>query len=125
MDSVLEGYNGTIFAYGQTGTGKTYTMEGEGVGGRSWRGRGWEELEREGVGGAGGYLSKEDHVFHVAYHWCPTPPLSPILGIRSNPEERGVIPNSFDHIFTHIARTENKKFLVRTSYLEIYQVRAA
>ena len=28
VDSVLEGYNGTIFAYGQTGTGKTYTMEG-------------------------------------------------------------------------------------------------
>jgi hypothetical protein len=26
---VLEGYNGTIFAYGQTGTGKTYTMSGE------------------------------------------------------------------------------------------------
>ena len=28
VDSVLQGYNGTIFAYGQTGTGKTYTMEG-------------------------------------------------------------------------------------------------
>ena len=28
VDSVLEGYNGTIFAYGQTGTGKTFTMEG-------------------------------------------------------------------------------------------------
>mmetsp|Transcript_20257 Transcript_20257/g.44229 ORF Transcript_20257/g.44229 Transcript_20257/m.44229 type:complete len:701 (+) Transcript_20257:74-2176(+) len=28
VDSVLEGYNGTIFAYGQTGSGKTYTMEG-------------------------------------------------------------------------------------------------
>ena len=26
--SVLEGYNSTIFAYGQTGTGKTHTMEG-------------------------------------------------------------------------------------------------
>ena len=28
IESVLEGYNGTIFAYGQTGTGKTHTMEG-------------------------------------------------------------------------------------------------
>ena len=26
--SVLTGINGTIFAYGQTGTGKTYTMTG-------------------------------------------------------------------------------------------------
>lgn len=28
MLSVLEGYNATLLAYGQTGTGKTYTMEG-------------------------------------------------------------------------------------------------
>lgn len=28
IDSVLEGYNGTIFAYGQTGAGKTHTMAG-------------------------------------------------------------------------------------------------
>jgi len=28
IESVLAGYNGTIFAYGQTGTGKTHTMEG-------------------------------------------------------------------------------------------------
>lgn len=28
VDEVLEGFNCTIFAYGQTGTGKTYTMEG-------------------------------------------------------------------------------------------------
>eukprot|EP00892_Ulva_mutabilis_P004653 jgi/Ulvmu1/255/UM001_0259.1 len=28
VDSVMAGYNGTIFAYGQTGTGKTFTMEG-------------------------------------------------------------------------------------------------
>lgn len=69
VDSVLEGYNGTIFAYGQTGTGKTFTME----------------------------------------------------GVRSDPDMRGVIPNSFDHIFTHIARTQNQQYLVRASYLEIYQ----
>jgi kinesin family protein 3/17 len=29
IDSVMSGYNGTIFAYGQTGTGKTHTMEGK------------------------------------------------------------------------------------------------
>jgi len=28
VSSVVDGYNGTIFAYGQTGTGKTFTMEG-------------------------------------------------------------------------------------------------
>nr|prf kinesin-related protein [Strongylocentrotus purpuratus] len=69
VESVLQGFNGTIFAYGQTGTGKTFTME----------------------------------------------------GVRSNPELRGVIPNSFEHIFTHIARTQSQQFLVRASYLEIYQ----
>jgi len=29
VESVLRGYNGTLFAYGQTGTGKTFTMEGD------------------------------------------------------------------------------------------------
>ena len=29
VESVLQGYNGTIFAYGQTGCGKTHTMMGE------------------------------------------------------------------------------------------------
>lgn len=28
VDSVLDGYNGTVFAYGQTGSGKTYTITG-------------------------------------------------------------------------------------------------
>ncbi|KAK7907562.1 hypothetical protein WMY93_016174 [Mugilogobius chulae] len=69
IDSVLDGFNGTIFAYGQTGTGKTYTMQGA---------------------------------------WL-------------DPEKRGVIPNAFDHIFTHISRSQSdKQYLVRASYLEIY-----
>jgi len=29
IDSVLEGFNGTIFAYGQTSSGKTHTMSGQ------------------------------------------------------------------------------------------------
>lgn len=44
------------------------------------------------------------------------------LGVRLDPELRGVIPNSFDHIFKHIARTHDQQYLVRASYLEIYQV---
>uniref|UniRef100_A0A4W4E4Z2 Kinesin motor domain-containing protein n=1 Tax=Electrophorus electricus TaxID=8005 RepID=A0A4W4E4Z2_ELEEL len=69
IDSVLLGFNGTIFAYGQTGTGKTYTMH----------------------------------------------------GLPTDSEKQGVIPNSFQHIFTHISRSQNQQYLVRVSYLEIYQ----
>ncbi|EER04371.1 kif-3, putative, partial [Perkinsus marinus ATCC 50983] len=35
VENVLEGYNGTIFAYGQTGTGKTHTMVGPSGGKKS------------------------------------------------------------------------------------------
>ena len=69
VDSVLDGFNGTIFAYGQTGTGKTYTME----------------------------------------------------GVPSDVNNRGVIPNSFAHVFNHISKSVNQQYLVRASYLEIYQ----
>jgi Tfp pilus assembly pilus retraction ATPase PilT len=31
IDSVLEGFNGTIFAYGQTSSGKTHTMQGPSI----------------------------------------------------------------------------------------------
>lgn len=42
-------------------------------------------------------------------------------GLNDDKERRGIIPNSFSHIFNHIARTTDKQYLVRTSYLEIYQ----
>ena len=29
VEQVMKGYEATVFAYGQTGTGKTYTMEGD------------------------------------------------------------------------------------------------
>ncbi len=31
LDDVLNGYNGTIFCYGQSGSGKTYTMYGSDI----------------------------------------------------------------------------------------------
>uniref|UniRef100_A0A8C6T9L7 Kinesin motor domain-containing protein n=1 Tax=Neogobius melanostomus TaxID=47308 RepID=A0A8C6T9L7_9GOBI len=32
LDTLLEGYNATVFCYGQTGSGKTYTLEGGSLG---------------------------------------------------------------------------------------------
>ena len=31
IESVLDGFNGTIFAYGQTSSGKTHTMSGPNI----------------------------------------------------------------------------------------------
>ena len=36
------------------------------------------------------------------------------------PELRGIIPNSFQHIFEYVSNAESVQFLVRASYLEIY-----
>jgi len=75
VKQVMQGYNGTIFAYGQTGCGKTFTMEG--------------------------------------------------VRNTTDPELKGIIPTTFQQIFTTINK-ENmiegtyKQFLVRTSYIEIY-----
>ncbi|KAK6477446.1 kinesin-like protein KIF17 [Huso huso] len=41
-------------------------------------------------------------------------------GITDSPAQRGVIPRAFEHIFESIQCAENTKFLVRASYLEIY-----
>ncbi|XP_019746220.1 centromere-associated protein E [Hippocampus comes] len=63
--STVEGYNGTIFAYGQTSSGKTFTMMGS------------------------------DHV-------------------------PGVIPLAVDDVFETIKKCPKKEFLLRVSYMEIY-----
>jgi len=68
VESVLDGYNGTIFAYGQTGCGKSHTM----------------------------------------------------MGAPEDENLKGVIPRAFDHIFGKIECTSQTNFLVRCSYIEIY-----
>ena len=45
VEEVLEGYNCTVFAYGQTGTGKTYTMEGS----RSDPNCSWQDDPQAGI----------------------------------------------------------------------------
>lgn len=61
----MEGYHGTVFAYGMTGTGKTFSMQ----------------------------------------------------GTASSP---GVIPLAIADIFSYIRETPHREFLLRVSYLEIY-----
>ncbi|KAG7280297.1 hypothetical protein CRUP_026838 [Coryphaenoides rupestris] len=46
LDEVIMGYNCTVFAYGQTGTGKTFTMEGERSEGDRFT---WEEDPLAGI----------------------------------------------------------------------------
>ena len=65
IESVLNGFNGTVFAYGQTSSGKTHTMQG-------------------------------------------------------SAEEPGIIPLAVHDVFDSIDRSEGREFLVRVSYLEIY-----
>ncbi|OQR84019.1 kinesin-like protein [Achlya hypogyna] len=63
--STLEGVNGTIFAYGQTSSGKTHTMTG-------------------------------------------------------NTSEPGILPLAVRHIFEYISASCDREFLIRVSYVEIY-----
>ena len=64
----MEGYHGTVFAYGMTGTGKTFSMQ----------------------------------------------------GTATSP---GVIPLAITDIFSYIRETPSREFLLRVSYLEIYNER--
>ncbi|KAJ1982596.1 hypothetical protein H4R35_000222 [Dimargaris xerosporica] len=65
ISSTMDGFNGTIFAYGQTSSGKTHTMYG-------------------------------------------------------SAEEPGIIGLSIRRIFEHIEQTPNREYLLRVSFLEIY-----
>ena len=73
VKSVVTGLNGTIFAYGQTSSGKTYTVQGAG------------SIQEGSNGGGGG-------VVHMAAH----------------------------DIFSHIASDPSRDFLIRVSFIEIY-----
>jgi hypothetical protein len=41
-------------------------------------------------------------------------------GVSKPPSHKGVIPRAFEHVFEAIETSQDKKFLVHASYLEIY-----
>ncbi|CAO1400372.1 unnamed protein product [Diamesa serratosioi] len=83
VESVLEGYNSTIFAYGQTGCGKSYTMQGP-------------------------VLSTllDNHLAETKH----------LQSAKNN----GIISDSFEHLFEAISVSNEIRYLVLVSYLEIY-----
>ena len=48
-----------------------------------------------------------------------------LSGVKDNnyPELQGIIPRSAEHIFQHIAQSQDQQYLVYCSYVQIYQVR--
>ena len=69
VHSVVRGLNGTIFAYGQTSSGKTFTMQGDG----------------------------------------------------ENTKTPGIVQMAARDLFDLMGESQNRVFLMRVSYLEIYQ----
>ena len=43
-----------------------------------------------------------------------------MIGDLSSDENKGIVPRSFQHIINIIDNAKNKKFLIRCSYIEIY-----
>ncbi|KAF7722335.1 hypothetical protein EC973_003425 [Apophysomyces ossiformis] len=73
--STMAGYNGTVFAYGQTASGKTHTM----------------------------VVQNESHGQNTG-----------------TSEEPGVIPQAVTEVFAYIEEDPEREFMLRVSYLEIY-----
>ncbi|KVH94541.1 Kinesin, motor domain-containing protein [Cynara cardunculus var. scolymus] len=97
VNEVLEGFNCTIFAYGQTGTGKTYTMEGE--------------CKRSKVAG----LLCCTLIFAVCF--CTLLLLSGPNG--ELPSGAGVIPRAVKQIFDTLEH-QNAEYSVKVTFLELY-----
>lgn len=100
VQEVLAGYNCTVFAYGQTGTGKTFTMEGERH----------EDISSswENVVFTFPYFFKCSHMYYNCFYLCHfQDPFS------------GIIPRTLSHLFDEL-RIQEVECTVRVSFIEIY-----
>ncbi|KAI8319032.1 kinesin-domain-containing protein [Martensiomyces pterosporus] len=104
LDEVMQGYNCTIFAYGQTGTGKTYTMEGD--------------LDLEATPQSSLTSTPQDSR-------VPTPANPPsgfnadLLNNTGIPPNAGIIPRTLRRLFQALDR-QSAEYYVHVSYLELY-----
>jgi hypothetical protein len=107
--SVVNGYHGAIFAYGQTAAGKTYTMQGKHLK-ESNCSMGWKcqaSVHLQVTRGALAFLGRQFKKFSKQFlrFGCSHTHLCRLLcGIR--------IPC--------LVQSNNRAFLIRVSYLEVY-----
>lgn len=144
VEDVLKGYNGTVIAYGQTGTGKTYTIFGPSA---EW------ESSAALLPSSGPSSSSSDSVELASGELLPLPspsgspqsasaddgfpqmvrnrafargrPLRPrhsaSKGRKGTTPEDGVIPRAVAQIFEHIEQhSKDTQFVVTMSFLQIY-----
>ncbi|KAK4522063.1 ribosomal 40S subunit protein S13 [Mucor velutinosus] len=83
INQAMEGYNATVFAYGQTASGKTFVS------------------------------NLACHTMFSLLKW-------PVIVDHGSEAEPGVIPCSVDNVFDFIKKAITREFLLRVSYLEIY-----
>ena len=117
-DAFLEGYHGCLIAYGQTGAGKTFTMQGPS-----------DDLDEGGTGGTASLASLDSTSARDGAESAES---------AEDPEAQGLIPRVLQRIFQ---RVEDEKagvgvpegepapvdvaFTVKCSYLEIYNEQVA
>lgn len=104
-DSTLQGYNGTIFVYGQTGAGKTFTLLGPKLSGSS-------QISHEDAnnsifnGGSTGMNQQSSYNRFLQ---------------KKDEEGKGVLPRVIDYLFEKSKTFDNSTISFSCSFLEIYQ----
>ena len=107
IDSVLEGFNGTIFAYGQTSSGKTYTMMGD-LSNLNNNNNNNITLNINSV--------RKNNVVNINNNNITNN--NNLIDSNSN---EGIIPRMVNYIFNYISNASSEnEYIVKVSMMEIY-----
>lgn len=106
LRSSLDGYNTTIFTYGQSGSGKTYSMLGYDL---------WAIARESLQKSSKGHVMRDNLSFHQ----------SVLTDLTCSPASTGIIPRTMEWLFANTNALRENKCTVKVfvSYLEIHNER--